>query len=85
MTLRRELERRRALSSRFLLWAFGPVVFSFATFVVPLLSGGYLRKMIPFLTLVIIWIVSVFVIRIRNQRELKREIEELDHLERPGN
>lgn len=60
------------------------MVFSFATFIVPLLSGGYLRKMIPFLTLVIGWIVSVFAIRMRDQRELQREIDELDHLERPG-
>ena len=82
---RREVERRRALLSRFLLWTFGPVVFALGTFIVPLLSGGWLRNMIPFLALVIIWIVSVFVIRMRDQRELRREIDELDRLERPGN
>jgi len=38
--------------------------------------------MIPFLTTVAIWVVSVFVIRMRDRRELQREIDELDKTER---
>ena len=38
--------------------------------------------MIPFLTLVVIWIVGVFVVRMREQRELQREIDELNNIER---
>jgi Flp pilus assembly protein TadB len=83
---RREVERRRYLSGRFLLWSLGPVVLAIATLIVPLLSlgirKGMLLNMIPFLALVIIWIVSVFVIRMRDQRELQREIDELKDIER---
>jgi hypothetical protein len=32
---RREVERRRALCERFLLWSFGPMVLGLATFIVP--------------------------------------------------
>ena len=79
---RLEIERRRSLSSRFLLWTFGPVVLALATFVVPLLYQGMLSNMIPFLSLLFIWVVSVFVIRMRDQRELQREIGELNDIER---
>jgi hypothetical protein len=83
---RREVERRRYLSGRFLLWSLGPVVLALATFIVPLLRlgirKGMLFNMIPFLTLLVIWIVAVFIIRIRQQRELLREIDELNNLER---
>ena len=79
---RLEVERRCSLSSRFLLWTFGPVVLALATFVVPLLYQGMLSNMIPFLSLLFIWVVSVFVIRMRDQRELQREIGELNDIER---
>jgi hypothetical protein len=89
---RREVERRRYLSGRFLLWSFGPVVLAIATLIVLILSFGIrnrgmllkgtLLNMIPFLALVVIWIVSVFVIRMRDQRELQREIDDLNDIER---
>jgi hypothetical protein len=86
-----EIERRRSLSGRFMLWGFGPVVFAIATLIVLILSlgigsgillKGAFLKMSPFLTLMVIWIVSYFVLRMRQQRELQREIEELDKIER---
>ena len=43
---------------------------------------GALLKMSPFLTLMAIWIVSFFVIRMRAQRQLQREIDELNEIER---
>jgi hypothetical protein len=83
---RREVERRRYLSARFLLWSLGPVVLAIATFIVPILSLGIRRGMVlnmtPFLTLLVVWIASVFVIRMRDQRELQREIDELNDIER---
>ena len=89
---RREVERRRYLSGRFLLWSLGPVVLTIATLIVLILSFGIrnrgmllkgaLLNMIPFLALVVIWVVSVFVIRMRDQRELQREIDELNDTER---
>jgi hypothetical protein len=47
-----------------------------------MLLKGTLLNMIPFLALVVIWIVSVFVIRMRDQRELQREIDDLNDIER---
>ena len=83
---RREVERRRYLSARFLLWYFGPMVLALAVLLAPLLSlgirRGMLLNMIPFLTLLVIWLVSVFVMRLRDRRELQREIDELDEIER---
>ena len=89
---RREVERRRYISGRFLLWSFGPLVLSIAALIPLILSfgmrnrgmllNGALRTTIPFLVVVAIWLVSVFVIRLRDQRELQREIDELNDTER---
>ena len=83
---RREVKRRCDLSGRFLLWSLGPVILAIVTLIVHLLSlgirRGMLLNMIPFLALVVIWIVSVFIIRLRDQRELHREIDELNDIER---
>lgn len=88
---RREVERRRSLSSRFMLWGLGPVIFAIATLIMLILSLGTgsgislsraLRNMTPFLTLLVLWLVGVFVIRMRDQRELQREIDELNDIER---
>jgi hypothetical protein len=83
---RREVERWRHLSGRSLLWSFGPFVLAIAAAIVPLISlgikKGMLLNMIPLLALLVIWIVSVVVIRMRQQRELQREVEELNDIER---
>ena len=89
---RREVERRRYIFGRVLLWSFGPLFLAIATLIALILSFGIknrgmplkgtLLNMIPFLALVVIWIVSFFVIRMRQQRELQREIEELNNIER---
>jgi hypothetical protein len=81
---RREVQRRRDLSGRFLLWTFAPLVLAL---IVPVLSFGIrnpgtLFKMIPYLTLMVIWIVSILVIKMRDQRELEREIDDLNNIER---
>jgi len=75
-----------------MLWHFGPVVLAIAILIVLLAtlgtgSRGMLLKeallnMIPFLTLIVIWISAVFVIRMRQQRELQREIDELNEMEK---
>jgi hypothetical protein len=89
---RREVERRLYLSGRFLLWSLGPVLLAVAALIVLIASFGIrnrgmalegtLLKMTPFLTLVVLWLVGVFVIRMRDQRELHREIDQLNHIER---
>lgn len=89
---RREVERRRSLFGRFMLWQFGPVIFAIAALIALILSLGIgnggmllkaaLLKMSPFLTLIVVWIAFFFVIRMRQQRELQREIDELNDIER---
>jgi len=83
---RHEIERRRDLSRHFLLWSLGPVLFAIASFVAPLavlaIRRGLLLNMVPFLAVLVIWLVSVIVIRITDQRQLQREINELNDIER---
>ena len=87
---RREVERRRSLFGRFMLWQFGPAVFAIGTLIMLILSlggsgvslKGALLKMTPFLTLLVIWLVGVFVIRMQDRRKLQREIDELNDIER---
>ena len=83
---RREIERQRDLVRRVLVWSFGPVMLAIATFVVALAmvstkERGIFPNGLPFLILVVAWIVSWFVIRLREQRELQREIDELKDIE----
>ena len=81
---RREIERRRYLFRRVLQWSIGPVLLAIGALLLPIVTTerGVFLKMIPFLTLLAIWIAGVFVIRMRGQRELQREIEELNGLEK---
>jgi hypothetical protein len=83
---RREIERRRYLIRRTLVWSFGPLILTIGTFIAALAKltrgRGLFPNALPFLTLVVIWIAAYFVIRMREQRELQREIEELREIER---
>jgi hypothetical protein len=84
---REALERRRNLLRRILLWSLGPILLAIGTLVLALAMVGtkdrrLLPNGLPFLTLVIVWIAAYFAIRAREQRELKREIDELSDLER---
>jgi len=45
-------------------------------------DGGILPNGLPFLAAVAVWIILYFVVRFREQRELRREIAELDDIER---
>ena len=82
---RREIERRCHLLRRVLLWSFGPVLLTIGAFILVLVIQAGDRifpNAIPFMALVLIWIAAYFVIRMREQRELQREIAELDDIER---
>lgn len=83
----REVERRRYLSSRFLLWSFAPTLLALGTFCAYLLvsAHGFLRGTIPFFTLLGLWFVLLFLQRMRQQRDLKREIDQLNEVERSNN
>lgn len=82
---RREIARRRDLYRRVLLWSFGPVLLAIGTFILALVRVSdrpIFPNAMPFMTLVVIWIGAYFVIRMREQRQLQHEIEELNAIER---
>lgn len=82
---REEIGRRRNLLRRALLWSFGPVALAMATFVLALgmtAGRGVFPNGLPFLVLVVAWVFGYLVIRARELRELQREIDELNDLER---
>jgi hypothetical protein len=84
---REEIGRRRNLLRRLLLWSLGPILLALATLVLALAmvgtnGRGLLPNGLPFLTLIVVWIVAYFILRAREQRELKQELDELDDLER---
>jgi len=81
-----ELERRRNLLRRGLLWSLGPILLALAAFILGLAmigtkDHGLFPNGLPFLILVVAWILSYFVLRARELRELRREIDELSELE----
>jgi hypothetical protein len=86
---RREVERRRYLSSRFLLWTFGPAILAIGVLSTHLLifaaNRGFLGNTVPFFTLLGLWFAGVFVLRMRQRRELQREIDQLNEVERSNN
>lgn len=80
---RREVERQRAIYGRVLLWSFGPILLALAMFILFLaMVSGIFPKGMPFLTLIVVWIAAAFVMRMRERRELQREIDELNDIER---
>jgi hypothetical protein len=84
---RHEIERRRAYYGRTLLWCFGPVLLALATLIFSTVKAGILDRRtlpnaMPFLSLVVVWIVGYFVMRMRERRKLQREIDELNDIER---
>ena len=85
---RQELEGRRRLFRNVLRWFLGPVLLAIAAFVFSILRTGagswkwsLIPNMAPFLAILVIWIASVIVMRIRGQWELQREIDELSAIE----
>lgn len=84
---RKEIERRLQYHRRFLVWVFAPIVVAIAALVVPAMGngfkeGGTLAKMTPFLSLVVLWVIGIFVIRRSRWKELQREIDELNDIEK---
>lgn len=84
---RREIERRRDLVRRVLLWSFGPVMLALGTFILALAmvsasDRGLFPNGLPFLFAIVVWMVAYFIIRLREQRELQQEIDELNDIEK---
>ena len=75
-----------ALFRRDLLWSLGPLLLAIGTFTWTLVKVGIREGRIfpdgmPFITVVVIWLVAYIVIRIRQQRDLESEITELNRIE----
>jgi hypothetical protein len=82
---RQEIERRGDYFRGILLWSFGPVLLAIGTFFMALAAAAgtaIFLKAMPFMTLVVVWIAAYFLIRARQQRELRRELDELSKVER---
>ncbi|MDQ2840393.1 MAG: hypothetical protein M3Y72_05000 [Acidobacteriota bacterium] len=82
---RQEIERQRDYFHRILLWQLGPLLLAIGTFILALAIVAGRKTFlnaIPFMTLVVAWIAAYFVIRVRQQRELQCEIDELNDIER---
>jgi hypothetical protein len=84
---RREIKRQRDLVSRILLWSSGPLLLAIGTFILALVMVGTAERGIfpnglPFLISIVAWIVCCFMVRLREQRELQREIDELNDIEK---
>jgi hypothetical protein len=83
---RLEIARQRDLARRVLVWTFAPLMLTVATFVlalalIPPRGRGIFPNGLPFLIVLVVWIVSFFVLRSHEQRKLKREIDELKDIE----
>lgn len=84
---RREIGRQRDLVRRLLLWSFGPVMLAIGTFILALAmvstkDKGLFPNGLPFLIAVAVWIFAYFIIRWREQRDLQRDLDELNEIER---
>ncbi len=84
---RREIERQRDLVRRVLLWTFGPIMLTIGTFILAVAmvstkDKGLFPNGLPFLIAIVVWIFVYFTIRVREQRDLEREIDELNDIER---
>ncbi|MFL6417057.1 MAG: hypothetical protein ACJ74Y_15450 [Bryobacteraceae bacterium] len=83
---RREVERQLYLLQRFVIWSLGPILLAMGAPVLALATvgskgRGILPNGLPFLILATAWIAAYFVVRFREQRCLRREIDELKEME----
>ncbi len=84
---RDEVERRRRLFSRALQWLLAPVLlvismWILAGFKMGILNRTTLPRATPFFTLLAVWLIAMLLIRLRQQRGLQRELDDLKEMER---
>lgn len=86
---RRELQRRNDVFRRFLPWSFAPAILAMVSWLL-VLRGLAARVQIsvnffPVCTLLVLWTIGIFVLRVRTRSELKQELDELAAIERENN
>ncbi len=84
---RREIERQRDLLRKVLVWSFGPMLLAIGTLILGLAMAGtrdlgIFPNGLPFLILVVVWMVAYFIIRLHEQRTLQLELDELSEIAR---
>jgi hypothetical protein len=85
---RHELERRRRIFRRVLWLSAGPLLLAIGAFTLPIVAAGIRldhglsAKTIPFLALLGLWLVALLYFRSQGRRELEREINELNDVEK---
>jgi hypothetical protein len=84
---RREIERQRDLVRRSLVWSFAPIMLAMGAFILALAmvstkAKGLFPNGLPFLIAIAVWIFAYFIIRLREQRELQRGIDDLNDMEK---
>ncbi|MBZ5619383.1 MAG: hypothetical protein LAQ69_11775 [Acidobacteriia bacterium] len=84
---RREIGRQRDLLRRVLLWSLGPLLLTIGTLIFALAmvgtkDRGIFPNGLPFLIVMVVWVVAYFIVRFREQRELQREIDELNNVDK---
>lgn len=75
-----ELERQRDYLRRVLLWSFGPIVLAIGTLLLAfaIIAGReFFMKALPVTVLAVTWIAAYLLTRLRQQRNVQREINEL--------
>lgn len=83
---RGELERRYRLFRRFLQSFFAPAVLATISWILMMIGLaqrlGLSVNFVPVCTLLLLWILGIFILRSRTQKDLQRELAELAALER---
>jgi len=78
---RRDIEGQLSYLRRVVLWSLGPILVAIGTFVLALsATTSIFPKGIPFITLVVVWIAAYLFLGARQQRELRRELDELNEI-----
>jgi hypothetical protein len=81
---RRELELQNSLFRRAVRWSVGPffVLIAGLTGFLVVEQRSATARMAPFLTLLVVWVVAFFAIRKKRRKELRREMDDLNAIER---
>lgn len=82
---RLQIQQNTALFNRVLPWTLGPVILTVLA-LIPVLTGMAqnqpLSRVAPFCIFYVLWLVALPAVRLRKRRELRRELELLNSLER---
>jgi len=83
---RRATEQQLIHSRRVLLWSFGPILLAIGTLVLGMASAASIfPKGLPLIALAVVWIATYLFIRARQERDLQRELDELNEIDKGTN